>query len=249
MSFLSCVAGLKDRVRSSDIQKELRVEPLLFYLEKNHLRQIEYLIRMPYGCLSLEVFQQGGDPGVDPEHAGVITHPIWPGYVLGYPKRRWRTWFGRRTSVLPSATVTLTWMSIQNWMDIWVDPAEYACLYICSLEILYFLSLFLIQHFCFKMYLTFRCLKQPGITLQEKFVSNVLLDNLDRNANIGQFCKILDFFHFLNSYFIHFLLMATTLWLWLGKHQGLGCKVQSKYVEKVRQLKYLMYKILQFMMI
>ena len=49
MSFVRRVAGLSlgDRVRSSDIRRELRVEPLLLRVERGQLRWFGYLIRMP----------------------------------------------------------------------------------------------------------------------------------------------------------------------------------------------------------
>lgn len=59
MSFLRRVAGLslRDRVRSSDIRRELGVEPLLLRVERSQLRWFGHLIRMPPGRLPLEVFR------------------------------------------------------------------------------------------------------------------------------------------------------------------------------------------------
>ena len=59
MSFLRRVAGfsLRDKVRSSDIQRELGVEPLLLRVERSQLRWFGHLIRMPPTHLPLEVFQ------------------------------------------------------------------------------------------------------------------------------------------------------------------------------------------------
>ncbi|XP_065817852.1 uncharacterized protein [Labrus bergylta] len=59
ISFLRRVAGLslRDRVRSSDIQGELGVEPLLLRIERSQLRWFGHLLRMPPGRLPLEVFQ------------------------------------------------------------------------------------------------------------------------------------------------------------------------------------------------
>ena len=54
MSFHPCrVAGLslRDRVRSSDTQERLRVEPLLLHVERNQLRRFEHLVRMRPGRL------------------------------------------------------------------------------------------------------------------------------------------------------------------------------------------------------
>lgn len=51
VSFLHRVAGLslRDRAKSSDIQRELRVE-------SNQLRRFMHLIRIPPGHLPLEVY-------------------------------------------------------------------------------------------------------------------------------------------------------------------------------------------------
>jgi len=59
MSFLGRVAGLslRDRVRSSDIRRELGVDPLLPRVERSQLRWSGHLIRMPPGRLPLEVFR------------------------------------------------------------------------------------------------------------------------------------------------------------------------------------------------
>jgi len=59
MSFLRRVAGLslRERVGSSDIRRELGVEPLLLRVERSQLRWFGHLIRTPPGRLPLEVFQ------------------------------------------------------------------------------------------------------------------------------------------------------------------------------------------------
>ena len=59
MSFLRRAAGfsLRDRVRSSAIREELRVEPLLLHIERSQLRWLGHLIRMPPGRLPGEVFR------------------------------------------------------------------------------------------------------------------------------------------------------------------------------------------------
>ncbi|KAK3544536.1 hypothetical protein QTP86_015589 [Hemibagrus guttatus] len=58
MSFLCRMAGrsLRDRVRSSVTQEELRVEPLLLHIERGQLRWLGHLFRMPPRCLPGEVF-------------------------------------------------------------------------------------------------------------------------------------------------------------------------------------------------
>ncbi|XP_044026055.1 uncharacterized protein LOC122863543 [Siniperca chuatsi] len=59
MCFLCRVAGLTLRDQSPDIQREIRVEPLLLPIKRNQLRWFGYLIRMPPGHLPLEVLQRG----------------------------------------------------------------------------------------------------------------------------------------------------------------------------------------------
>jgi len=80
-SFLRRVPGLslRDRVRSSDIRRELGVEPLLLRVERSQLRWFGHLIRMPPGRLSLEVFQ-ARPTGRRPR---------------GRPKTRWRDFISR----------------------------------------------------------------------------------------------------------------------------------------------------------
>ena len=48
-----------DRVKSSVIWEELKVEPLLLHTERSQLRWFRHLIRMPPGCLPV-----GGLPGM-----------------------------------------------------------------------------------------------------------------------------------------------------------------------------------------
>ncbi|KAK0139284.1 hypothetical protein N1851_024084 [Merluccius polli] len=74
MSSLHSVAGLSlgDRVRSSDIWRELGVRVLL-PLERSQLKWFGYLIRMPLVRLPLEVFQ-GTSNGVYPDY---ISHLAW----------------------------------------------------------------------------------------------------------------------------------------------------------------------------
>ncbi len=59
MSFLCKVAGLSlsDGVRSLDIRRELRVEPLLLHIKRSQLRWFRHLARVPPGRLPLEVFR------------------------------------------------------------------------------------------------------------------------------------------------------------------------------------------------
>ncbi|XP_048009164.1 uncharacterized protein LOC125243494 [Megalobrama amblycephala] len=81
MSFLRRVAGrsLRDRVRSSVTQEELRVEPLLLHIERSQLRWLGHLFRMPPGRLPGEVFR-ACPTGRRPQ---------------GRPRARWRDYVSR----------------------------------------------------------------------------------------------------------------------------------------------------------
>ncbi|TWW77324.1 hypothetical protein D4764_12G0007140 [Takifugu flavidus] len=81
MSFLRRVAGLNltDRVRSSDIRVELRVEPLLLHIERSHLGWLGHLARMPSRRLPLELFR---------------TCPTGR-RPRGRPRTRWRDYISR----------------------------------------------------------------------------------------------------------------------------------------------------------
>ena len=76
MSFLRRVAGLslRDRVRSSAIREDLRVEPLLLRVERSQMRWLGHLVRMPPGRLPGEVFRA----------------PPTSGRPRGRPRTRWR---------------------------------------------------------------------------------------------------------------------------------------------------------------
>ncbi|XP_061622105.1 furin (paired basic amino acid cleaving enzyme) a isoform X2 [Phyllopteryx taeniolatus] len=82
MSFFRRVSGLslRDRVRSSVIREDIRVESLLLHIERSQMRWLGHLIRMPPGHVP-----PGGDPGDDPGHAGETTSFGWPGNALGSP--------------------------------------------------------------------------------------------------------------------------------------------------------------------
>ena len=95
INFLRRAAGLslRDKVRSSDIRRELGVEPLLLRVERSQLRWFGHLTRMPPGRLPLEVFRArptGRRPEADPEPAGGIIYLFWPGDASGFPRRSWR---------------------------------------------------------------------------------------------------------------------------------------------------------------
>uniref|UniRef100_A0A672GTN4 Reverse transcriptase domain-containing protein n=4 Tax=Salarias fasciatus TaxID=181472 RepID=A0A672GTN4_SALFA len=91
MSFLRRVAGrsLRDRVRSSVTREELGVEPLLLHIERNQLRWLGHLFRMPPGRLPREVFR-ACPTGRRPR---------------GRPRTRWRDYVSRlaweRLGILP----------------------------------------------------------------------------------------------------------------------------------------------------
>lgn len=48
---------LRDRARNSDIQRKLRVEALALHVQRSQVRLFGHVIRMPTGCLLLEIFQ------------------------------------------------------------------------------------------------------------------------------------------------------------------------------------------------
>lgn len=66
---------LRDRIKSSDIQREFRVKPLLLRIERSQLKWFGRPIRILR--LPLEVFRARPTdrrPGVEPEHAGEIIY-------------------------------------------------------------------------------------------------------------------------------------------------------------------------------
>jgi len=72
----------RDRVSSSDIRRELGVEPLLLRVKTSQLRWFGHLIRMPTGRLPLEVFwarptgrRPRGRPGT--RWRDYISHLAW----------------------------------------------------------------------------------------------------------------------------------------------------------------------------
>ena len=88
MSCLCRVAGytLLDRVRSSVIREEVKVESLLLHIERSQLKWYRHLIRMPPGRLLVGITRHsllGRDPGVVLRLAGGIISPSWPGSSLG----------------------------------------------------------------------------------------------------------------------------------------------------------------------
>ncbi|TWW71659.1 hypothetical protein D4764_16G0001560 [Takifugu flavidus] len=79
MSFLRRVAGLslRDRVRSSAIREELRVEPLLLRVERSQMRWLGHLVR--------QVF-----PREDPGHVGETMSLDWSGNAWGSLRMSWK---------------------------------------------------------------------------------------------------------------------------------------------------------------
>ena len=106
MSFLRRVAGLslRDRVRSSVIREELKVEPLLLRIERSQLRWLGHLVRMPPGRLPGEVFR-ACPTGRRPR---------------GRPRMRWRDYMSRlsweRLGVLPEELV-----DVAGEREVWVS--------------------------------------------------------------------------------------------------------------------------------
>ncbi|TWW69735.1 hypothetical protein D4764_18G0005410 [Takifugu flavidus] len=95
MSFLRRVAGLslRDRVRSSAIREELRVESLLLRVERSQMGWLGHLVRMPPGRLPGEVFRacpSGRRPRGDPGHVGETMSLDWPGNAWGSLRMSWR---------------------------------------------------------------------------------------------------------------------------------------------------------------
>ena len=100
MSFLPCrVAGLslRDRVSTSNIRREIRVELLLLHVERNQLRWFGHRVRFLLDVSLRRCFRYV-HPGRDRGHAGDIKLLGWFGNVSVSPRRSWWTWPERRTS-------------------------------------------------------------------------------------------------------------------------------------------------------
>ena len=87
MSFLQSVAelSLRDRVRTSDIRRELGVEPLLLCVERSLLRWLGHLIRMPPGHHPLEVFPGISDWEETPRQTQNPLEGLYISSGLGMP--------------------------------------------------------------------------------------------------------------------------------------------------------------------
>lgn len=129
----SCVC--RDRVRSSDIQKDIRGELLLAPVERSQLRWFMYLIKMPPGHLALEVFQArpaGRRPRGRPKTRWK-EYPIRPEYALGSPRSsNWREGhLGHLGTLFDLQALTLGPQKQNGWMmnvffDLWW-PQNYQC--------------------------------------------------------------------------------------------------------------------------
>jgi hypothetical protein len=94
MRFLRRIAGLtlRDRVRSSEIRKNINVEPLLLQIERSQLRWLGHLLRMPSERLVHKVW----------DACPVGTRP------RGRPRNRWKDQALRTCERIP----------LRNWVDI-----------------------------------------------------------------------------------------------------------------------------------
>lgn len=109
-------------VEGRDLLVRLWVELLLLWVKSSQLMCFGHLIRMPLGCLPLEVVQacqNGRRPCYRPRaHWRDNIYPIWPGITLGSPRRGWKVLLGRGTCGIPSLAY---WMTPGKWkiMDGW----------------------------------------------------------------------------------------------------------------------------------
>ena len=129
------VLSPRDWVRSWDIWWELSEELLLLCVERSQLRYTGHLIKMPPGCLPLELKGQlRWEPWVDPELAGGITylsHQAWeclwiPQEKLGSVAGEWDVW---NIPAEPPATTTQHWKSGSKWIYGWMYGFIVLCRY------------------------------------------------------------------------------------------------------------------------
>lgn len=91
--------SLREKVRSSDIQRKLRGELLRLCIKRRHLRRFRHLVRMPPRRSHLQGHVQlGGDAAVEPELVGEILHPILPRNTSVSHGRSWKVLLGRGMS-------------------------------------------------------------------------------------------------------------------------------------------------------
>lgn len=104
--------SLRENVSSSNIQRESEATALSHRNKSVEVVQtFKNCIRMPPGCLPLEIFQAcptGRRPRADPEHAGELIYLIWPWNTLGSPRRGWIMWLGRSLGYLTELATTAT---------------------------------------------------------------------------------------------------------------------------------------------
>jgi len=88
MSFLRRVAGLslRDMVRSSDIRRELGVEPLLLHVERSQLRLFRHLIGMPSRAPVLRGFPGTSDWEETPRQTQNPLEGLYISSGLGTPR-------------------------------------------------------------------------------------------------------------------------------------------------------------------
>ncbi|XP_061625696.1 probable ATP-dependent RNA helicase DDX17 isoform X2 [Phyllopteryx taeniolatus] len=132
MSFLRRVSGLslRDRVRSSVIREDLRVEPLLLHIERTQMRWLGHLIRISPGRLPGEVFR------ARPSRPRGRPMTRWRDYILrlawerlGIPPEELDVVAGERevwASLLkllpPRPDLVAGAVAVENgWMEGWMD--------------------------------------------------------------------------------------------------------------------------------
>lgn len=89
MSLFSRVIGhlLREKVRHSVTQEELRIELLLIHIERSLLRWLKHLIQMCPRCLCGEACPTGRGSGEDLGHAGGTKSFSWLGNAFGSHQR------------------------------------------------------------------------------------------------------------------------------------------------------------------
>lgn len=108
INFLRRVAGLilRDKVRSSDIQRDQGVDPLLLWLKAASWDVLGIWLGWFLGaCLwkcSGYASNLGGDSRVNWETTYEFIFLICPENASGSPRRKWKVWLGRRMLKSPS---------------------------------------------------------------------------------------------------------------------------------------------------
>lgn len=74
-------------MRSPVIRKDLRAELLLLHVDRGQLSWLGFLVRTEASLVKCSRHvAPGGEPEVDPGHAGVTMFLGWPGNTLGSPR-------------------------------------------------------------------------------------------------------------------------------------------------------------------